>query len=76
MALVLLIFFAEMYAGSLAPGCWFSKQYSFPKQRIVVIFDAQNCGLGGLVLAFWHPGGSLWYLGGSLGNRASSRKDM
>ena len=30
--------------------------------------DAQHCDLGGLVLAFWHLGGSLWYLGGTLGD--------
>ena len=50
--------------------------FLFPKQRIVVMFDAQNCELGSLVPAFWYPGGSLWYLGETLGDRGSSRKDL
>ena len=44
--------------------------------KIVVIFDAQNCDFGGLVPAFWHSWVPFWYLGGTLGDRGSSRKDM
>ena len=41
------------------------KAFLFPKQRIVVIYDARNCDLGDLVPAFWHPEGSLWWHPGS-----------
>ena len=45
-------FSAEMCAGSLASGCKFSLRFLYPKETIVVIFDAQNCDLGGLVPAY------------------------
>ena len=40
-----------------------------------LIAIAQNCHLGGLVPAFWHPGGPLWHLGSTLGDHGSSRME-
>ena len=60
---VLLNLSAGMYPGSLTSGIWISLTSGFPRQRIVIIFDAQNCDLGNLVPAFWLPVGSLWYFG-------------
>ena len=53
-----------------------SQSIFIPKQKRVVIFGAPSCDLGGLVAAFWHPGGPFWDLGGTLGDRESSRKDV
>ena len=47
-------------------GVLVPKAFLFPKQHRS-FFDAQNYDLGGLVLAFWHLGGSLWHLGGHPG---------
>ena len=68
---VLLNFSAGMCAGSLASGgC---SQSSFSQQKIVVMSDAQNCDLGGLVPAFGHlwdhfgTSGSPWQSAGASG---------
>ena len=57
----------------LARSLQFAKHFLFPEQKIVVMLDAQNCGVGGLVPAFWHP---FWDLGDILGDRGRSSKDM
>ena len=69
---------AEMCAGSLVSGCWFSGpcfEIAVISGAGAVIFGAQNYHLAGLVAPFWHPGAPLWHLGGALGGHRSSRKD-
>ena len=51
------------------------KAFLCPRQKIVVIFGARDCDLGGLVLPFWHRRRRVWHLGGTLSDLGSSRKD-
>ena len=57
---------AEMCAGSLVSGCWFSGpcfEIAVISGAGAVIFGAQNYHLAGLVAPFWQPGdhfGTLW----------------
>ena len=58
-------------------GFWVSvlKAILCPKNKMVIIFGAPNCDLGGLVPPFWYLWGLFWHLGGTLGDLGSSRKD-